>query len=196
MTTPRLLSVTIGALLVICGAACSDDPQPRDPGTSRPTVATTTPSIDPRAQAAVDAYEAFWEAGSHAEQRPVRLTDPRPAGTDFTRYSWDPLRAEYATYVASLAEEGMALRGTPPQARVRVASVDLDASPYPTVVLKNCPTPAPDWHEVFVESGKRVPGEVDSSIPPPYELTVKVILHEGRWGAQSSTADRSRTCNG
>lgn len=194
MTPSRLIPVTIGALLVISGAACSDDSQPRDPGTSRPTVATTTPSIDSRAQAAVDAYEAFWEAGSHAEQRPVRLTDPRPPGADFTRYSWDPLRSEYATTIASLAEQGVAFRGIPPEARVKIESFDLDAQPHPTVVLKNCPTPAPGWHVVIVKSGEPVP-ETKPSVPPPYELTVKVIFYKGRWGAQSSTTDRSRTCS-
>jgi hypothetical protein len=196
---PRgVLAASLALSIGIASAACSDNPQPKDPGAATRTEsspsAASSPAADPRVQEAIDAYEAFLDAASRAEQSPVGVKGPRPPGADFTRYSWDPLRSESAGYIATLADRGIAWRGTPPGSRVTLVSADLDGDTHPVVVLKNCPTLGEDWHAINVETGKRMPAATPSGPQPPYEVTVKVIHYQGRWGAQTSNIDRSRTC--
>jgi hypothetical protein len=186
-----LLAAVAGPTVV----ACSDNPQPQDPGTSSPGSGSlsASPTIDPRAQEAVDAYEAFWAAAIEAERHPVQVNQPLPGPADFTRHSWDPLRSDYRGYIGGLALQGVAFEGTPPEPRVRVESIDLQAKPYPTVVLKDCQTPAPNWRSYVVETGDEVP-DATQSPPPPFEITVTVIFYKERWGPQKSSTDTSRTC--
>lgn len=104
------------------------------------------------------------------------------------------MRGEYVAYVMGLDRQGAAFRGDPPLPRVSVESVDLDGSPYPRVILRDCRTPAPTWEKYVIETGEGVP-EANGPIPPPYELTVTIIFFDGRWGIQDSTSDKSRTCS-
>ena len=185
---PAASAVVIALLL----AGCADDEAPRVDG-ERATASPTTPAIDAQARPAVEAYEAFVEAANNAERRPVALGQPHPPGADFTKHSFDPLRAEYASYIADLNRQGVEFRGTAPTPDVEVADIDMLAKPYPTVMLTDCPQESADWQSYQKANSKVVP-TVPQTPPPPYEITSKVIYYDGRWGVQSATPDTSRTC--
>jgi hypothetical protein len=117
-----LIGCVVAGILV---SGCTSQ-QPRDGGTaaSTPTTGTATvtssPSIDPHAQPAVDAYEAFNVASNNASLDPLPLGTAYPPMADYTRYSFDPIRAQTSAYLAGLAEQKVRFRGTPPVPRLRV----------------------------------------------------------------------------
>jgi hypothetical protein len=148
---------------------------------------------EPQATAAVQAYRAFWRTAVNAQRHPVAAGENYPPDADFGRFSFDPVRATYTGFISGLAAQGVQFRGTPPTPRVTVISVEPTAEPYPVVTLRDCQTPAPDWNEYVVSTGKQVP-RASSTVQPPYEITAKVILYKGHWGVQSTTTDTSRTC--
>lgn len=181
--------------------ACSGGSQPHE---DTPTTASSTPpstvtspsaSSDPQAAAAVAAYEAFWRAAVNAQRHPVAADDTYPQAADFARFSFDPVRATYTGFISGLAAQGVQFRGTPPTPRVSVISVEPEASPYPVVTLRDCQTPAPEWNEYEVATGKQVL-RASANVPPPYEITAKVIFYKEHWGLQSTTTNTSRTCTG
>jgi hypothetical protein len=189
-------------------AACSGAPQPHD--TLPPTAASsatssgsesvspgsdpsTDASSDPQAAAAVGAYIAFWDAANEASRHPLPVTSTYPASADFTRYSFDPIRAQYVAYLGSLAQQGVRFSGTPPVPRVEVSRVSASATPYPTVSLTDCQASDTDWHAVVTETGRRVP-DVPTTVAAPYLITAKLIYFQGHWGLQSTSTDTSRTC--
>ena len=179
--------------------ACSSASQPHEdtlsPDSSAQTLTTASQSVDPRAAAAVEAYRAFWRAAFNAQRHAVAAGGTYPAAADFARFSFDPARAIYVGYIAGLAAQGVQFRGTPPEPRVRVVSVEPGAKPYPLVMLSDCQTLTSDWNEYVTATGKRVP-VASASVPPPYEITAKVVYYKGHWGLQSTTTDTSRTCTG
>lgn len=189
------MTIAMAAVVSVAMPGCSDRDVPRteNPGASVTAEAGSTSAIDPQARPAVGAYESFWKASAAALRAPVAFNAKLPPDADFTRYSWDPARTTYRGYVAGLAEDGVAFRGTPPEPRLRVESVDLEAKPYPVVTLKDCQTPAPDWQSYVVRTGERAP-EATQSPPPPYEITAKMIFYQNRWGLQDTSTDTSRTC--
>lgn len=190
-----------GFALVVIGAAslmtaCSGGPQPREDSlATQPSATVTATGSATRAQAAlaVEAYQAFWRAAINAQRHPVAAGDAYPQEADFARFSFDPVRATYTGFIAGLATQGVQFRGTPPTPRVSVISVEPAATPYPVVTLRDCQTPAPDWNEYVVATGKQVP-KASAAVQPPYEITAKVIFYEGHWGVQATTTDTSRTC--
>lgn len=155
--------------------------------------ASPSPSVDPAAQPAVEAYLAFSAAATAAQRDPATFSKSEKNAEAFTSVAFDPIRIAYIQYIAQLANQKTAFRGTPSRPRVSVKSVDLAAKPYPLVVITDCPTPAPTWRAYKVKTGKEVP-DVVSSVPLPYELTVEVIKVHGRWGASKVDVDESRTC--
>ena len=190
--------VGCSVLGVLALAGCSN-PQPRDTtAPSSPTATTGSPapssSIDPRAQPAVDAYTAFAAASTNASRNPLPLGSTYPAAADYTRYSFDPIRAQTSAYLAGLAEQKVRFKGTPPAPRVRIQSIDLDAKPHPSVMLTDCQKPGSDWEE-YDDAGHRVP-DAPASASPPYLVTATMIYYKDHWGLQSTTADTSRTCTG
>jgi hypothetical protein len=157
--------------------------------------ASASPVIDPRAKPAVDAYTAFNTASNNASRDPLPFGSAYPETADYTRYSFDPIRAQTGAYLAGLAQQQVTFRGTtPPVPRVQVTSVALDAKPYPAVTLTDCQLLAPDWDE-YDQAGHRVP-DAPASAAPPYLITAKMIFYKSHWGLQSTTADTSRTCTG
>jgi hypothetical protein len=163
--------------------------------TSSPT-SSQTPTIDPKARPAVNAYMNYVTAIAEALRKPFKLGAQNylPAA-DFTKFAFDPVRGQANASVVSLGEQGLLYKGDPGHPRVRVDAVELDTKPYPTVVLKDCPTPTPTWRVYDAKTGK------DMTLPPPpgmkptpYLSTVQVIYYQGHWGVSKIDADTSRTC--
>ncbi len=203
-------------LVVLLTSACSGGSpptlqSPASTGPPLPTPSATTPisstpeappssprppssPIDPRAQPAVDAYLALDAASWVATTKPVNLGQSLSPDADYTKYSFDPIRAQFAAYVANLAQQKQAFRGQPPQPRVSVKSMALDAAPYPTVRLFNCPTLAPTWQLYEVTTGKQVP-LIPPKVPGPHRVTAEVIFYQGHWGVRTVSTDLATTCS-
>ena len=158
------------------------------------TTGPSSPSYDPKVKPAVDAYQAFSSAAFVAEQRPPGLGAPLPEGGDFTKYSFDPIKGDLLGYVTTLNRTHQAWRGTPPTPRISVLSTDLSATPYPTITLDDCPTPAPTWEQYDVSTGA-VATTQPGAAPPPYLITAQVIYYENHWGVSKIAHDSSRTCH-
>jgi hypothetical protein len=88
-----------------------------------------TSTIDPKAQAAVTAYESFRAASIKAQRKPVARGQDWPKGGDFTKFSFDPIKTAYISYIWSLKSQGVEFRGTPETQHISVAAIDLKASP-------------------------------------------------------------------
>ena len=164
------------------------------PTTSSPT-SSQTPTIDPKAQPAVTAYLNFFSARTEALRNP-RLSGPsNPLASDFADYSFDPFKGQESASIASLIEQGQLFKGDPGRPRVNVTSIEADAKPYPKVVLKDCPTPAPTWRIYDIKTGSDMTPQLPSGVQPmPYLSTVEVIYYQGHWGVSNIDADTSRTC--
>jgi hypothetical protein len=175
--------------------ACSSAGVPAPPGTSTSATHTSspTPTLDSRAQPAVTAYESFQATAHQAQRHPVAQGQSWPTGADFTKYSFDPIRASYEAYIWSLRAEGVEFRGTPDTSHVSVKSINLGASPWPLVTLTDCQTGG-DWNAYVIKTGKKLSLAGNGSAPPPYLITAKIIYFDGHWGLQSNTADKTRTC--
>jgi hypothetical protein len=164
------------------------------PMTSSPT-SRPTPTIDPKAQPAVSAYMNFVAARAEALRNPPKFGQTYLPAADFTRFAFDPARSKANLSIVSLGEQGLLYKGDPGRPRVSGAALEIDAKPYPKVVLWDCPTPTPTWRIYDAKTGK------DMTLPPPpgtqptpYLSTVEVIYYQGRWGVSKIDADTSRTC--
>jgi len=189
-----VVALFVSAALV----ACSDSGVDAQPGVTAPgSQSTTTPrpsaSIDPQALPAVRAYEAFQKAAINAEREPVASGQDWPPGADFTKFSFDPIKTAYISYIWGLESQGVEFRGTPDTSHITVTKIDLQASSWPTVILKDCQTGG-DWEEYSIKSGKKIPLAENTDVPPPYLITAKMIFYKNHWGVHSTTADKTRTC--
>jgi hypothetical protein len=188
---------------VLATAACGGaDVAVKSPATKSPATSVTssstsslTPTLDPKAQPAVDAYLHFVAARAVALRSPRKLGENYLPAADFTRFSFDPARGQANASIVSLGEQGLLFKGDPGRPRVKVAAIESDAKPYPTVVLKDCPTPTPTWRIYDAKTGKDVTQPLPTGTQPtPYLSTVEVIYYQGRWGVSKIVADSSRTC--
>lgn len=163
------------------------------PSVTTPSLSRSSSPINGPATSAVAAYRALSAADNAAEAKPA---DAR-LRKQIVAYAFDPLRGQLTGYLVSLSTQGVAWRGSPPQPRVSVVSVKSSASPWPQVMLSDCPTPAPTWQEYVVKTGKVVPPAPSQvTVPPPYRIAVELIFYQGHWGVRSTTPDTSRTCTG
>jgi hypothetical protein len=172
------------------------DPTPKAPSTGSIVTSTTPSTGDLQARAAVTAFTNYWAAWTAAYRRPFdgNNVPPTPA-EDFARYSTGSAKAGTRTAVSTYASSGLAWRGTAPQPRWKVLSIEPTALPWPTVTLANCPTVA-RWHLVAVRKGTAVqtspppPG----TAKPPFRSVVTLIRYRGQWLVSSQASDRTRTC--
>jgi len=188
-TRRRMRTAAIVAVLLTSTAACTQSNGVKtQPITPAPTASNPTPTatIDHRAQPAVNAYEAFGVSANNAQRHPIGQDQKWPAGADFTKTSFDPLRAQFMGYIWSLKAQGVEYRGTPDTSHIAVKAIRLEAKPWPTIMLTDCQTGG-DWDEYVIKTGKRVPSE-NGKVPPPYLITVKMIYYKDHWGAQSQTS--------
>jgi hypothetical protein len=168
---------------------------PSSPTTASPT-STQTPTIDPKAQSAVNAYMNFVAAVTEVLKNPRRSGQSYPPGGDFTKYSFDPLRGQERASIVWLREQGQLFKGDPGRPRVNVTAIESDAKPYPTVVLTDCPTRTLTWRTYDATTGSDVtPRPPPGAEPMPYLSTVEVIRYQGHWGVSKIDADTSRTCS-
>jgi hypothetical protein len=164
------------------------------PMTSAPT-SSPTPTIDPKAQPAVTAYLNFVAAVSEALKKPGKSGQNYTSAADFTSYSFDPLRGQERAAIVSLREQGQLFKGDPGRPRVNVNAIEIDAKPYPTVMLNDCPTPTPTWRIYDAKTGNDMTPQPPPGVHPmPYLSTVEVIYYRGYWGVSKIDADTSRTC--
>lgn len=164
------------------------------PMTSSPT-SSQAPTVDPKAQPAVNAYMNFVAARAEALRSPRKLGQNFLPGADFTKFSFDPVRGQANAFVVSLSEQGQLFKGDPGRPRVSVDAIEPDAKPFPKVVLKDCPTPTPMWRIYDTKTGKAMTMALPPGThPTPYLSTVEVIYYQGRWGVWKIDADTSRTC--
>lgn len=180
-----------------CGGAVKPTATKAPTGDLMTSSATSSPAstIDPKARPAVTAFLNFVVARAEALRNPRKLGQPIPLAADFTKFAFDPVRGQANASIVSLSEQGLLFKGDPGRPRVSVAAIEIDAKPYPKVVLKDCPTPTPTWRIYDAKTGK------DMTLPPPsgtqptpYLSTVEVIFYQGRWGVSTIDADTSRTC--
>jgi hypothetical protein len=165
------------------------------PMTSSPT-SSQTPTVDPKAQPAVDSYLAYMTASNDALRNPRALGQDFAAGADYTKYSFNPELSQFSAFINQLRSQGLKMMGDPGRPRPMVQSIDLAAKPSPLVVLTDCPTPAVEWDAHDVKTGKNmaVPPPT-GTVPPPYRTTVQVISYQGHWGVSKITTDSSQTCS-
>jgi hypothetical protein len=168
------------------------------PATSATSSSTSSPmpTIDPKAQPAVDAYLAYMSASNNALRQPRALGMDFAPGADYTKYSFDPERSEFSAFINQLSSQGLRMVGDPGRPRPTVRSIDLAAKPSPLVVLRDCPTSAVKWDAHEVKTGKNVTVPPPAGMaPPPYRTTVQVIKYQGHWGVFKIATDSSRTCS-
>jgi hypothetical protein len=164
------------------------------PPTASPT-SSQTATIDPQAEPAVNAYMNFVAALAQASRSPRKLGQSFLPAQDFTKFSFDPIRGQANASIVSLSEQGQLFKGDPGHPRVSVAAIKPDAKPYPTVVLKDCPTPTPTWRIYDAKTGKAMTITLPPGTKPtPYLSTIEVIYYQGHWGVSKIDADTSRTC--
>lgn len=186
-----VVCVAIVTLFVGCSSGKAHD-RPRKPSsekTSAPSSSASPSTTGPDVSAKA-AYWGFDRASRAAEQQP---RNPQLIST-IGRWAVDPALVTEAQNLAGFSLGGVAFKGTPPTPRMAVASTKLDAKPYPTVTLSDCPTPAPSWRAYYVASGKPV-AIASAPAPPPYEITVEVILYKNKWMVYTTKADRRHTCS-
>lgn len=206
-TSCAVLAAALTAMLL--ATACSSSPPPRASSTlgtpgltpkasnTGSIVTSPTPSTrDLQARAAVTAFTKYWAEWTAAYRHPFNRNNAPPTlAEDFARYSTGPVEADTRTAVSTYASSGLAWRGTAPQPRWKVLSIEPTALPWPTVTLANCPTVA-RWHLVAVRNGTTVqtspppPG----TARPPYRSVVTIIRYHGQWVVSNQTNDRTRTC--
>jgi hypothetical protein len=210
-TALRGAAATVGMALAIvvvtaCSSSSSSSPDSRtsspgddavSPSTlSQPASSSSSPPADPRLAAAERAYLDFTQTSHYAEAHPPRrLGDPLPQGGNYRAHSFDPARNVIDNYIYFLTTSGLVMGGTPPRARPSLVRVALNASPYPSVYLSDCPTAPVDWRAVAVTPGPPPTQKTASGPPPPYRVSVQMIFYKNHWGAYKITTDKSRTCS-
>ncbi len=183
----------LAGLVAGCSAAGSATDQA---GRVRPAQ-TSLPrgTEDPQVRAAVLAYEDFILAFNQAQRKPAADVKALPENADFTRFSFDPIAAEFEATVRKLSLAKSEYRGTPPRSHVTLTSVDPDATPWPTVTLSDCQTGQDEWKAFNTQANKPVPNQ-EPRVQRPYGTVVTVIYNHERWGVNTIRADPTRTCPG
>jgi hypothetical protein len=160
--------------------------QPVTPSSSVPTTPKST--AQPEATVARSAYGKYTEATYDAERSPQR-----DHNAVLTSLAIDPALGTFQGLLTKLQLAGIANRGTPPRSRVKVTKTDLNAKPWPTVTIVDCPTVSSSWVAYDVKTGKPVK-VVPNPVNPPYAVTATVIRYKGTWVVYRTKADRNHTC--
>ena len=144
-------------------------------------------SVDVRTRRSL-AYLAFRAVSYRAEMAP----------DDYTTWlgqlnatAVDPARTEEEQKLFQDRALAWAYRGTPPASRASVQTIALDAKPYPSVVIADCPAVSATWRvfdttEVFPSGTAK----------PPYPTTSTVVYYRSHWTVQRVNTDVTRTCSG
>ena len=195
--------IAAAAAAVLATAACGGGevvkPAASKPPATAATISATssqTPTIDPMAQPAVEAYLAYMAASNNALRKPRALGQEFAPGADYSKYAFDPARGSLSSLIQLLSSQGLMMTGDPGKPRIQLQSVDIGAKPYPQVTLSDCPTPPVQWHPTDTKTGKDASAPLPSGVAaPPHKMTIQVIYYQGHWGVYKTTTDLSRTCS-
>ena len=174
-----------------CSTATASKDEQRS-GSGRPA-SSVTPSDD-ASHAAVLAYLAFRTVSYRAEMAP----------DDYTTWlgklnatAVDPARTDEEQKLFQDRALPWAYRGTPPASRTSVQTIALDAKPYPSVVIADCPTVSATWRVFDIKKNKPLRQVFPSGTSkPPYPTTATVIYYRSHWTVQQVNTDMRRTCSG
>lgn len=91
--------------------------------------------------------------------------------------------------------DSIAWRGAPPRPRVTVTQNRLQAKPYPTVIVRDCPTVSASWRPYLTTDNKPVAVEYPrGSARPPFAISVTVVRYKSRWVVQNVITSMRKTC--
>jgi len=206
-TRASLAIVASATILAACGGGRthlqSYTPSPTNstglPSASAPTSSTAlsspapsrlpsipVPTVTPPAQDAVNSYMGLNAAASAAS------LDPATADlTALNAHLTGAALALYDTSFANMRTAGLAYRGTPADPRVTVQTI---VSPK-LIFLTSCPLVASSdpFVQYTVATGKPVPVAARTP-PPPYKMTLTMVLRSGSWRLSAVLQDTSKTC--
>jgi hypothetical protein len=206
----RLVALTAAAAaLAACTSTTSRTPTPTSGGGQTSTVSRAQPSSAPlttskrpsptpsprvqdfgSAQPAVTALIRTLSAYSAAVRAPSRAST-----ASFDKYLSGPAMVAFDSAFAAAKKAGVAYRGTPPAARIKVVSNKSSSRLLPEVVLINCPAISPSpFTAYYTRTGKAVP-TARPKILPPYAQTAKVFRLNGRWIVTSFSTNAAKTCH-
>lgn len=95
----------------------------------------------------------------------------------------------------SYAANNIIWSGTAPTPRVTVVTASPGGKPYPTVMLRDCPTAAPTWKPYNAKTHKVIPVKFPgSNAPPPHAVTVAVVFYKSRWMVRKTVTEVTKTC--
>ena len=73
----------------------------------------------------------------------------------------------------------------------------LDAKPYPSVVIADCPAVSATWRVFDIKKNKPLPQVFPGgTAKPPYPTTSTVVYYRSHWTVQRVNTDVTRTCSG
>lgn len=182
----------IGGVIVaaLCGCTASpENPPSTAPSTtgvpattSSPPTASATPSDAAERDAALAAYDRFWDAKVRSQSDPSK--DPPKA---LRANAIDKALADAQATVLLLRRNGVEMRGAP----VHAAEVTrVETGSRPEVFITDC-LDSTDWLPVVAATGESAlaPGQ-----SPRVIVESVATVFDGRWVIKRSTAYRDRSC--
>ncbi len=192
LTAAAAIVVVIAIVIAVVDWPSSKTSHSPPPPTASSPQPSASPTTDPQVQAAIASYEAFAGASN------VGLRDP---GSDYSAKlaanAVDPALAKVAANIASFRLAGIAYRGAPPTPRIDAKSLraDLEAKPWPTVTLTDCPTLASSWQAINQKTKAPVPVKYPpGAAKPPHAVQATVIFYQSHWVVQKLITDVRHTC--
>jgi hypothetical protein len=175
--------------LVLVGCSSSDGgAEPTPTATSSPTTTSPSPAETPTpgpeelaGEAALEAYEQYWDAVIEARSVP----DPR--SQELERYAGDTALANEQSFLLFLEEQGVRYRGQPTQ---EPEVVDVQLGESPVVRIEDC-IDSTEWLPVRIDTGESAAAP-DQNLRVPNRATVEQIGDQ--WLVTELEADRDRTC--
>ena len=142
-----------------------------------------TPTVTPPAQSAVDAYTGASNVLFRWDRDPQKATS-----SELAPYVTSTVLAQILSSYRSMAQAGLAYRGTPDQSHITVI-----ASSSTSVAFSDCPTPSATdpYTQYVVATGKPVAATTPAGLHPK---AVTAVLQDGRWRISEITPNLAKTC--
>lgn len=214
LTTSRSYRFAIAALIVLTTAACSSSGSAKahashPPADARATgstpvtsgsapaaetpsrTPTLTPTLSTSAEVAVNAYRSYQRAFVAAEQSPNSTKYLK----DLADITIDPQQGRDGQSLLDYSVNKTAWRGPPPVPRIQAVSTQLNATPWPTATIQDCPTYSADWRPYLIANNKSIPVTYPKgSARPPFTITATIIEYKSRWVVQTVTTSMRKSC--
>lgn len=163
-----------------------------DPSTS--TAPTTTPASSEHPDPTGPAIAAYLRYRSI-----VNAVDRTPSSTrllnELAAITVDPQQGTDGRTLLQYRLNHLVWRGTPPRPRASVTESRLEAKPYPTVVVRDCPTASASWKPYDTTENKPVPVQYPKgSAHPPFAITATVVDYKSHWVVAKVTTYMRKTC--